>query len=214
MLMRIRKVTSLGLSLRAGWLVCALLATLAASADSPSTYVSEKARTQPRYAMAPAPPAASVLVAVLPDSPRLKVLSMLAEGNVSGAVEYYVVATGARQAPQWLLGLQAAFNASNRVAGPCVEVARKIFEGFSALGENPQYLRITSTESELLAFEVRAGVPESTLQVSSNNYHVAVRIGSRIYDAFTGPQGLAESEYLKRLLTPEGRILVEEVSHP
>jgi hypothetical protein len=93
-------------------------------------------------------------------------------------------------------------------------VARKIHEGFSALGKDPRYLKAASTESELLAFEVRAGVSTSTVQVSNNNYHVAVRVGSRIYDAFTGPQGLTESEYLGRLLTPQGRIVLEEVGRP
>jgi len=138
----------------------------------------------------------------------------MAEGNVQGAAEYYLVATGARQVPLWLQGLQAAFNAGNRVAGRCADVAKKIHEGFTALGKDPQYIKITSTESELLAFEVRAGVPSSTVRISNNNYHVAVRVGSRIYDAFAGPQGLTESEYLKRLLTPEGRIMLEEALQP
>jgi hypothetical protein len=93
-------------------------------------------------------------------------------------------------------------------------VARKLYEGFTALGRAPQYLRLTSTESEVLAFEVTAGVPTSTVQISNNNYHVAVRVGSRIYDAFTGPKGLTESEYLGRVFTPVGRVVLEEVASP
>ncbi len=129
-------------------------------------------------------------------------------------MEYYLVATGARHAPGWLQGLQSAFNATNRIAGRCVDVARKLHEGFTALGTAPRYLRVTSTESEVLAFEVTAGVPASTVQVSDNNYHVAVRVGSRIYDAFTGPKGLTTSEYVGRMFTPEGRVVLEEVASP
>ncbi|HLL01246.1 MAG TPA: hypothetical protein VK539_11705 [Myxococcaceae bacterium] len=66
----------------------------------------------------------------------------------------------------------------------------------------------------MLAFEVTAGVPASTVQISNNNYHVAVRVGARIYDAFTGAQGLTESEYVGRLLTPVGKIVLEEVASP
>jgi hypothetical protein len=156
----------------------------------------------------------STITSAVPDSVRLKVLALLAEGNVTGAVEYYLVATGARHAPAWLQGLQAAFTATNRAAGRCSDVARKLYEGFTALGRAPQYLRVTSTESEVLAFEVTAGVPTSTVQISNNNYHVAVRIGSRIYDAFTGPRGLTESEYVGRLFTPMGRVVLEEVASP
>jgi hypothetical protein len=169
---------------------------------------------QPRYELAAAPRLASALVTALPDSVRLRILVLLAEGNFTGAIEYYLVATGARSAPSWLQGLQSAFSAANRVAGRCLDVARKIHEGLTALGQAPRYLRITSTESEVLAFEVTAGVPTSTVQISNNNYHVAVRVGSRIYDAFTGPQGLTESEYVGRLFTPAGRVMLEEVARP
>lgn len=201
---------------RVGWLACFLLLALppVAWADSPSRVSAQSEAEGPRYAMAPTLPDVLAFESAVPDSVRLKVLAMLAEGNVKGAVQYYLVATGARQAPQWLQGIQWAFGTANRVAGRCGDVAKKIFEGFRALGQSPQYLKITSTESELLAFEVDAGVPASTVQISNNNYHVAVRIGSRIYDAFTGPRGLAVSDYLKRLFTPEGKILMEEVSQP
>ena len=165
-------------------------------------------------AQAHTPPLGSAVLTVVPDSVRLKVLTLLAEGNVTGAVEYYLVATGARHAPGWLQGLPSAFNATNRIAGRCVDVARKLHEGFTALGKAPRYLRVTSTESEVLAFEVTAGVPASTVQISNNNYHVAVRVGSRIYDAFTGPKGLTTSEYVGRMFTPEGRVVLEEVASP
>ncbi len=167
-----------------------------------------------RHAQVLTPPAHSATVTVVPDSVRTKVLALLAEGNVTGALEYYLLATGARQVPAWIQGLQSAFATTHRVAGRCVEVARKLHEGFTALGKAPRYLKVTSTESELLAFELHPGVETSTIQISNNSYHVAIRMGSRIYDAFTGPQGLVESEYLKRVLTPQGRIVLEEVMTP
>lgn len=201
MLARIRHLGASGRSVRAWLLTCALLAAWVPAQDT--------------HAGAPRPPpSASAVATAFPDSVRLKVLALLSEGNVTGAVEYFIVATGARQTPRWLQNLQSAFNAANRVAGRCADVARKIHEGFSALGKAPGYIRVTSTESELLAFETRAGVSTSTVQISDNNYHVAVRVGSRIYDAFTGPQGLTESEYLGRLFTPAGKIVLEEVAGP
>ncbi len=198
--MRIRGVESRSVRLRAWLFTCALLASLVPA------WIVEAGPSS-------APLRSAVTTAAL-DSVRIKVVALLAEGNVTGAVEYYLAATGARHAPHWLQGLQSAFSATNRTAGRCADVARKIHEGFSALGKDPRYLKAASTESELLAFEVRAGVSTSTVQVSNNNYHVAVRVGSRIYDAFTGPQGLTESEYLGRLLTPQGRIVLEEVGRP
>lgn len=159
-------------------------------------------------------PVETLIAANLPDTVRSKILAHLADGNVTGAIEYYLLATGAREAPRWLQNLRLAFEAANRVAGRCVDVAQKLHEAFVQLGKNPSYVKVTSTGSELIAFEVQAGAPRSTVQISNNNYHIAVRVGSRIYDAFTGPKGLTEQEYLARLFTPSGEIVLKEVVSP
>ncbi len=58
---------------------------------------------------------------------------------------------------------------------------------------------------------MRAGEPRSTIQISENFVHYAVQVENRIYDAFTGPQGLAIAEYTKRLISL-GNITTETVS--
>jgi hypothetical protein len=35
--------------------------------------------------------------------------------------------------------------------------------------------------------------------ITRNGYHVVVRVGDRIYDAFTGPAGMTVAEYMARL---------------
>jgi hypothetical protein len=95
------------------WLVTyafllALVPAWVVRAEPPSKRQDEEVWRQPRYAQA-VPPLTSAVATAVPDSVRLKVLALLAEGNVTGAVEYYLVATGARHAPSWLgdpVGLQ------------------------------------------------------------------------------------------------------------
>ncbi len=50
--------------------------------------------------------------------------------------------------------------------------------------------------------ERRAGEPLSTIQISDNSVHFAVKIKDRVYDAMTGPTGLAVTEYLERQKSP------------
>jgi len=138
----------------------------------------------------------------MPDSVRLRMLAMIAQGDISGAVEYYLLATGATTAPRWLAAMQRAFDVVNRRAGPCQEVADDVLEGFKRLGQNPAYVRFANQlqNNRYIGFEMTPGVPASTLQVSTNASHVAVRVGERIYDAFTGPAGLVVKDYLARLI--------------
>jgi hypothetical protein len=111
--------------------------------------------------------------------------------------------------------LRIAESVANQKAGPCIEVAKNVFEGFRRLGKEPTYIKFisegTHRGANLLAFEMRAGEPRSTIQISENFVHYAVRVENRIYDAFTGPQGLAVAEYAKRLLSL-GNITTETVS--
>jgi hypothetical protein len=114
------------------------------------------------------------------------------------------------------LDLVSFFQVANQRVGPCKEVARNIVEGFNQLGKNAAYLRFRTEgahkTANLMAFELRAGEPRSTVQVSNNSTHYAVQAGGRIYDAFTGPAGLEIADYLTRLISP-GTITYETVSH-
>ncbi len=51
---------------------------------------------------------------------------------------------------------------------------------------------------------MRAGDPKSTIQVSDIGRHYAVMLNDKVYDAFTGPEGMLLSEYLKRLMSHGG----------
>ena len=93
-------------------------------------------------------------------------------------------------------------------------MAQSVYEGFKRLGTNPSYIRFTSQGTQrranLIAFELRAGEPSRTIQLSDNSTHYAVQVGERIYAAMTGPTGLLVTEYMQRLFSP-GRISMHVV---
>jgi len=135
------------------------------------------------------------------DSIRWKTLQLLVAGDLEGAGEYYLLATGASQLPRWLVAFQGAFSTANRVAGACQQVADDILEGFKRLDQNPTLVRFTTGNSEgaagIIGFDFGGGQVQ---QVSMNGFHLAVRCGDRIYDAFTGPTGMLVAEYLRHLI--------------
>jgi hypothetical protein len=157
-----------------------------------------------------------VLEAVLqmPSTLKARMLAAIARGDLAGAIALWELEMG-RRAPQWLTEFQAAFNVVNQRAGPCVEVAKSVFEGFRRLGEKPAYVRFTSTGSmhgaNFIGWERRAGEPSSTFQISVSSYHYAVQLKDRVYDAMTGPTGLTVAEYMNRLTSP-GDLSMQVVS--
>jgi len=130
----------------------------------------------------------------MPDSIRMKLLAMIARGDVVGAGEYYLLATGASQLPRWLSAMQQAFNAGNQVAGKCEGVANNIAEGFKKLGQNPQLVKVFGDAGQYLSWRGQQ-------MVSNNNFHVAVMNGGRIYDAYTGPAGMTWVEHQAAMQT-------------
>ena len=97
----------------------------------------------------------------MPSTLKARMLVAIARGDLGAAIALWELEMG-RRAPQWLTEFQAAFNVANQRAGPCVEVAKSVFEGFRRLGE----------------------------KLSINFYHYAVQVKDRVYDAMTGPTGL------------------------
>ena len=148
------------------------------------------------------------------DTLRLEVLKSLARGDIAGAIVMWELETG-QAAPQWLLAMQSAFSVANQRAGPCIQVARSVFEGFKRLGAKPSYVRFITTGNEwqynLISFDLRAGEPRSAIQISDKSLHFTVQVGERFYDAMTGPAGLTIAEYMKRLDLP-GSISIQIVS--
>lgn len=49
--------------------------------------------------------------------------------------------------------------------------------------------------------------------MSDNNFHIAVRHGGRIYDAFTGSGGMLEKDYLQRIIMA-GEPIIKTVVSP
>jgi hypothetical protein len=159
----------------------------------------------------PAPPVARAVPAVA-ESTRLRFLALLTQGNLRGALEVWETHTG-RTAPQAAWSMTAAFDKVNQVAGACMRVARSVHEGFKSLGFQPRFVRFVppAEGEELLGWEMQAGVPGSTIQIADNAQHFAVKVGDRIYDAFTGPAGMKLGDYVERLHSPVGRPLVQFV---
>jgi hypothetical protein len=157
-----------------------------------------------------APAQMTQLVLRMPDSLRVKMFAAVARGDFASAVALWEAQMG-RKAPQWLKAFQEAFSAANQRAGPCVDVAKSISEGFKQLGATPSYMKFTAEGSRFLGFEMRAGEPRSTVQVSERWFHVVVQVKDRVYDAFTGPRGLPLTEYLQRLSTEPGATITRQV---
>ncbi|HYO53129.1 hypothetical protein [Archangium sp.] len=135
-------------------------------------------------------------VPTMMESTRARLVAALARGDISAAIVAYEADTG-RQAPAWLTNLQTAYSAANQVAGKCQEVARTLYTAYDRLGQKPEYI----------AFKARSGIDYMTFDLSSGKnapvtrtgYHVAVKVGDTIRDAYTGPLGLKLSDYLARL---------------
>lgn len=174
----------------------------------PATTASASACT----AMPPPPVVQAVLTLPITETTRARILTLLAAGNLTGAIEAWEVHTG-RTASQAVWALSAAFSKANQMAGPCIRVARAVHEGFKTLGLRPQFVRFTppTEQTRILAWEMQAGVDKSTIQISVTGRHFAVQVEERIYDAFTGPSGMLLNDYLQRLYSPVGRPVMQVV---
>jgi len=133
-------------------------------------------------------------------------LAALARGDTAGAIALWQAHQGTQTIPKALQAFQAAFSAANRIAGPCRRIAQDIYEGFSFFGGQAQYVRISSTGGNYLSWQSR-------ILMSDNNSHIAVRHGARIYDAFTGPAGMHEAEYVQQIHYA-GEIILKTVALP
>lgn len=137
-------------------------------------------------------------------------MELLARGDIVGAITVYQTHTG-RAAPDWLLNLQAAYSVSSQSIGSCQGVARAIHVAFTQLGHRPQYLALKANEQHpYLVFDMVSG---KSVSITRNGYHVVVRLGERVHDAYTGPLGMKLTDYLARLHSPTG-VTWENVAAP
>lgn len=144
------------------------------------------------------------------ESTRLKLMACLARGDIAGALAMYEAHTG-RVAPAWLQELQVAYSVASQKVGSCQQVARTIHTAFSRLGQQPQYVAFRAqNEHPYMTFDLANG---KSTAVTQNSYHVAVRLGDIVYDAYTGAPGMKMVDYLSRLQSPTG-VVWEVVSAP
>lgn len=132
------------------------------------------------------------------DSLRTHTLSLLARGQVTEAIDYWVLTTG-KDAPSWLMTLKTAFDAGKQTAGACQGVAQSISTAFSRLGGKPELVQLTTTDRNAvpyIAFKMANG---RDMMLTDNGYHLLVRMNGRAYDAYTGAVGMPWAEYWSRL---------------
>ena len=134
------------------------------------------------------------------DTLRTHTFSLLTRGQVTEAIDYWVLTTG-KEAPAWLVGLKTAFDASRQVAGACQGVARSIHTAFTRLGSKPELveLRTRSQSNDTFSYIVFRMPSGRDMMLTDNGYHVLVRMDGRAYDAYTGAAGMPWAEYLSRL---------------
>ena len=167
--------------------------------------------SSPSWAASPSAvlkPVQSIVLAA--SSIQFKAFAYLARGDIAGAIVLYETETG-HPAPAWLTELQAAYGIANQAVGRCQQVARSIHAAFSQLEKTPQYIAFkTKGDEAFMVFEFESGKQAS---VSLNGYHVAVKLGDMIYDAYTGPLGMKMADYLSRLHAIQG-VTSEVVTAP
>jgi|GEM_PF-1429928 len=132
------------------------------------------------------------------DSLRGHTFSLLARGDVTGAIDYWALTTG-KDAPAWLFALKTAFDGTKQAAGACQGVARSIHTAFTQLGRKPELVVLTTRNREIVDYIIFKMPEGRDLNVSRNGYHVLVRMNDRAYDAYTGVAGMPWAEYLRRL---------------
>jgi hypothetical protein len=128
------------------------------------------------------------------DTLRSQTFSLLARGDVAGAIDYWVLTTG-KDAPAWLFALKTAFDGSKQVAGACQGVARSIHMAFTQLGRQPEFVKLT-TKADYIMIKLPSG---RDMNLTHTGHHVLVRMDDRAYDAYTGAAGMPWAEYLSRL---------------
>ncbi len=164
--------------------------------------------------------ASQVLALVLSNPPgpqdgsiRARLKSCLLLGEMQCVVEQYLLLKDIGQMPGWLVAFQNAFAVANRRAGECEKVARAIHQGLREFAQHPVFIRFTvQGKYPQLGFDVvENGVLVKNLQISSNRYHVAVKLGDRVIDAYTGLAGLPLRAYMARLTARPGSHVIQEV---
>jgi hypothetical protein len=98
--------------------------------------------------------------------------------------------------PKWFDAFRQAFDTGMRQPGKCQEVARAVSQFFKNIGGNPVFVELQAKQYNYMSLDLPDGTSPG---ITKNGYHVVVRLGDRIYDAFTGPAGMKAVEYLAKI---------------
>jgi hypothetical protein len=140
----------------------------------------------------------------------------LARGDMAATMYYLSTVTGLSVTQQQTIinSLTHLFDEGNQIPGKCGDVAREGLQVLNRIGGytglRPYFLKIVPTDGEVLGFMVRGG---SVKQVSDNGVHVAVKFAGRVFDAYTGPGGMEEKDYLKHFYTFYGQQIATKEYH-
>lgn len=157
-----------------------------------------------------APEVASRSVPSILESTRARLLASLARGDIAGAITAYATHVGS-QAPQWLRALHTAYSAKSQEVGRCQEVARIIHTAYSKLDKAPEFIAFKATANQdYITFDLPNGKVQT---LTRTGYHIVVRVGDVIHDAYTGPLGMKMTDYLARLNAIEG-VSWQRVTNP
>jgi len=147
------------------------------------------------------------------ESIRARLKACLLMGEMQCVVEQYLLLKDLGRMPGWLVAFQNAFVENSRRAGECEKVARAIHLGLREFAQKPVFIRFSvEGRYKQLSFDVMEnGVMVKNLQVSETGHHVAVKLGDKVIDAYTGLAGLPLREYLARLSTRQGSHVIHAV---
>ncbi len=134
-------------------------------------------------------------------------------GDMRCVVDEYLLLKDLGQMPGWLVAFQNAFSITNRRPGECEKVARAIHTALREFTQRPVFIRFSIRgKSRFMGFDViENGVFVRNLQVSPTGHHVAVKLGDRVIDAYTGLAGLPLREYMTRLTTSSDSRVIHEI---
>ena len=133
------------------------------------------------------------------------VRNLLLAGKVTEALGYVKDHYG--RIPAWLRSYAAAFDAANQAFGRCQHVAKAIHAGFTRLGERPEYVALR-TRWDFPVFRMPDGKEKA---LAETGYHVVVKVGDMVFDAYTGPTGMKFADYLSRLSVPSGHSITTAI---
>ena len=147
------------------------------------------------------------------DTIRARLKSCLLMGDMKCVVDEYLLLKDLGRMPGWLVAFQNAFSITNRRPGECEKVAQAIHMALREFTQRPVFIRFSIRgESKLMGFNVvENGLLVRNLQVSPNAHHVAVKLGDRVIDAYTGLAGLPLREYMARLTTEPGSQVIHQI---